>query len=165
MSQLFSNPRDCRPPGSSVHRISQAKILEPVTISSSKDLSDPGIKFAPLLSPALAGGFLTSSATWKALRQWNDMKIIASAWIEVLLFGNFFPNIFNLWLVDCVDLKPEAMECQLYLTLCQVLCNFFLNNKYNISHVLYWQEARILVVGTRQNRWNNLKIKQYIMKH
>ena len=50
--------------------------------------------------------------------------LLAFAWIEVLLLGNFFPNIFNLWLVDSVDVKPEAMECQLYLTLCQVLCNF-----------------------------------------
>jgi len=44
---------DCSPPGSSVHGISQAEILEWAAISSSGDLSDPGIELA---SPALAGG-------------------------------------------------------------------------------------------------------------
>ena len=31
------------------------------------DLPDPGIKLASLLSPALAGGFFTTRATWEAL--------------------------------------------------------------------------------------------------
>ena len=31
------------------------------------DLSNPGIEFESLVSPALAGGFFTTSATWKAL--------------------------------------------------------------------------------------------------
>ena len=30
------------------------------------DLPDPGIEFASLISPALAGGFFTTSATWEA---------------------------------------------------------------------------------------------------
>ena len=29
------------------------------------DLPNPGIEPAPLMSPALAGGFFTTSATWK----------------------------------------------------------------------------------------------------
>jgi len=32
-----------------------------------EDLPDPGIKPAPFISPALAGGFFTTSATWEAL--------------------------------------------------------------------------------------------------
>ena len=31
------------------------------------DLSDPGIEPTPLMSPALAGGLFTTSATWEAL--------------------------------------------------------------------------------------------------
>ena len=38
------NPMDCSPPGSSVHGISQARILEWVAISFSGDLPNPGIK-------------------------------------------------------------------------------------------------------------------------
>ena len=32
----------------------------------SRDLPDPGIEPASLLSPALAGGFLSTNATWEA---------------------------------------------------------------------------------------------------
>ena len=38
------NPMDCSPPGSSVHGILQAKILEWVAIPFSRDLPDPGVK-------------------------------------------------------------------------------------------------------------------------
>ena len=34
----------------------------------SGDLPDPGIKPASRISPALVGGFLTTSATWEALK-------------------------------------------------------------------------------------------------
>ena len=34
------------------------------------DLPDPGIKPMTLMSPALAGGFFTTSATWEALVLW-----------------------------------------------------------------------------------------------
>ena len=34
---------------------------------SSRALSDLGIELAFLMSPALAGGFFTTSATWEAL--------------------------------------------------------------------------------------------------
>ena len=33
------------------------------------DLPDPGIEPSPLLSPALAGRFITTSANWEALRR------------------------------------------------------------------------------------------------
>ena len=50
----------------SVHEISQARTLERVAISSSRDLPDPGIKLESLMSPALADEFFTTSATWEA---------------------------------------------------------------------------------------------------
>ena len=45
---LFCDPMDCSPPGSSVHGISQARILEWVPFPSPGDLPDPGIKPASL---------------------------------------------------------------------------------------------------------------------
>ena len=48
------------PPGSSVHGILQARMLEWVIISSSRDLPNRGID---LMSPG--GGFFTTSATGK----------------------------------------------------------------------------------------------------
>ena len=40
------------------------------------DLPDPGIEPVSLKSPALAGGFFTTSATWEApvLIQWNTIQ-------------------------------------------------------------------------------------------
>jgi len=48
---------DCSPPGSSVHGISQARILEWVAMPSPRDLPDPGIGPKSLASSALAGRF------------------------------------------------------------------------------------------------------------
>ena len=62
----FSGPMDCSQPGSSVHEIFQARILEQVAIPPSGNLPDPGIEPASLASPALAGGFFTTSTTWEA---------------------------------------------------------------------------------------------------
>ena len=50
-------PTDCSPPGSSVHGILQARMLEWVAISSSRDLPNPGIEPR---SPALQVDSLTS---------------------------------------------------------------------------------------------------------
>ena len=51
------DPMDCSPPGSSVHRISQARILEWVAISSSRGASRPRALSQSLVSHALSGGF------------------------------------------------------------------------------------------------------------
>jgi len=56
---------DCSLPGSSVCGILQARILED-GCPPPGDLPNPGIKLASLTSPALVGGFLTTSATWEA---------------------------------------------------------------------------------------------------
>ena len=50
-------PMGCSPPGSSVHGFSQARILEWVAISFSRDLPDPEIKSE---FSALAGNFFTT---------------------------------------------------------------------------------------------------------
>ena len=50
---------ECSLPGSSVHGIFQARILEWVVMPSSGDLPDPGIELEFPPSPALAGRFFT----------------------------------------------------------------------------------------------------------
>ena len=57
------DPMNCSPPGSSVHGILQARILEWVAIPSSGDLPDPGIKPR---SPTLQADSLPSEPPWKA---------------------------------------------------------------------------------------------------
>ena len=60
------NPMGCSPPGSSVHAIIQARILQWIDISSSGDLPNLGIKPTSHEAPALAGGFFTTEPTWEA---------------------------------------------------------------------------------------------------
>ena len=57
----------CSPPGSSVHGIFQARILEWIAISFFRDIPDPGIELTSLMSPALASGFVITSTTKEAL--------------------------------------------------------------------------------------------------
>ena len=54
------DPMNSSPPGSSVHEILQARILEWVAIPFSRGSSNPGIEPSFLASPALAGGFFTA---------------------------------------------------------------------------------------------------------
>ena len=60
-------PRGRSPPGSSVHGILQARILEWVAISSSRGSSGPRDEAHISVSPALAGRFFITSTTWEAL--------------------------------------------------------------------------------------------------
>ena len=60
------DPMDYSPPGSSVHEILQTRILEWTAKTSSGDLPKPGMEARSLMSPALAGGFFTTSITWEA---------------------------------------------------------------------------------------------------
>ena len=47
------NPMDCNPPGSSIHGFFQARILEWVDVSFSRDLPNPRTKPTPPVSPPL----------------------------------------------------------------------------------------------------------------
>ena len=49
-----------------VYGVLQAKILKWVLFSSPGDLRDPGVEPMSLMSPAMAGGFCTTSAIWEA---------------------------------------------------------------------------------------------------
>ena len=57
---------DCSPPGSSVHGIPRQENWSELPFPSLGDLPNPGMELKSLASPALAGGFFTTSATWEA---------------------------------------------------------------------------------------------------
>ena len=59
-------PTDCSPPGFSVHRILQARILEWVAIFSSRGSSLPRDWIRISSVSCIAGGFFTSWAMWEA---------------------------------------------------------------------------------------------------
>ena len=57
------NPMDCSPPGSSVRGILQARILECAAMPSSRGSSQTRDETRVSMSPALAGGLFTTSAS------------------------------------------------------------------------------------------------------
>ena len=77
------------------------------------DLPDPGIELASLMSPVLAGGFFTTSATWKPKVQ-----------RYLFVFGVPRPNIAH-FLSGHSCLLPGFIMCPMYLTCCfEILCLF-----------------------------------------
>ena len=70
------DPKDCNPPGSSVHGLSQARVLEWVAMPFSRGSSQPGMKPK---SPALAGRFFTAEPPGKPLAgEW----ILVCVWLS-----------------------------------------------------------------------------------
>ena len=59
------DPMDYSPPGSSIHGISRQVNWSGLTFPP-EGFPDPGIQPTSLMSPALAGGFFTTSVTWEA---------------------------------------------------------------------------------------------------
>ena len=84
----FLRPHEVQPPGSSVHGISQARICE-LPFTPPGDLPDPprGQTTSPV-SPALAGGFFTTSTTWDAIIK-NKIISFAATWmdLDIVLLG------------------------------------------------------------------------------
>ena len=72
------NPMDCSPPGFSVQGILQARILqEESPFPPPGDLPNPGAEPKSLASPALAGGFFTTSASGKPKGHQNSETLVA----------------------------------------------------------------------------------------
>ena len=64
LSPTLCDPTDCSPPGSSIG-FSRQEYWSGLPCPPPGDLPHPGIKPVSLTSPALAGRFFTTSATWE----------------------------------------------------------------------------------------------------
>ena len=72
LSLTLCNPMDWSLPGSSVHGILQAEILNGLSFPSPGDLPDPGIKAESPPSPELGDGFFSTSTTvWPSANHWD----------------------------------------------------------------------------------------------
>ena len=98
------NPMDCRQPGPSVHGILHSRILDWVAMSSPPpgDLPNPEIEPMSLISPALAGRFLTTSAI--ITYQHTNVHFLASKTLDTFgankyTFLFFFPQLFCVMVV------------------------------------------------------------------
>ena len=80
--QTLFNPMDCSLPGSSVHGILQARILERVAFPFTGDIPDPGMEPAFLISfvSYIGRGFSITSATWEAPVFAVALFAIAKTW-------------------------------------------------------------------------------------
>ena len=61
-------PMDCSPQAPLSMEFFRQEYWSGLPRPPPEDLRDLGIELSPLMPPALAGGFFTSSATWEALR-------------------------------------------------------------------------------------------------
>ena len=68
------DPMDCSLPGSSICGILQARIVEWVAMSSSRDLPDPGIKPMSPVSPALQANSLLAEPSGKTITNYLHNK-------------------------------------------------------------------------------------------
>ena len=100
--QLFCNFMGCNLPGSSVHKILQARILAWVAIPSSRGSSLLRDRTPVSQSPALTGGLFTTSATWEALLYLNVSLNIPYTYYTIFKCSrisqhtnSFFPNNFS----------------------------------------------------------------------
>ena len=66
LCRILCDPVDCSLPGSLVHGILQARILEWVAMPSSRRSSQPRDRTCGSPVSCIAGGFFTTSATWEA---------------------------------------------------------------------------------------------------
>ena len=101
---------DDNPPGSTVHGILQARILQWSVMPSSRGSSWPGVKPASLKSPALAGWFFTTGVTREAFTrpdicldtcQYHCLTALWNSWF----FKTCIPHIF--FCRPCDSLTPK----------------------------------------------------------
>ena len=151
--QLYSL-MDYSLPGPSARGIFQARILQWATMPSSRDVSNPGIEPSSFASPALAGGFFTTRATWEGFT-WQILidficitVFAAQKWILHNTCSSYRgknmgfsfrktcvwipPTLFTIWGIqrNClISHKIEMME-----SLLQVCCED--NIKYNAKRTV-----------------------------
>ena len=79
---LFFDSMDCSLPGSSVHGILQARILEQIAIFFSRGSSDPRIEPMSLASPEMAGRFFATDTTMGEAHELLYLLVNVYHWIQ-----------------------------------------------------------------------------------
>ena len=88
---------DCSPPGSSVHGILQARILEWVAMPSSRGSSQPRDQTCTSMSLALVGRFFTTRTTWEAhFLEYQEPLLLILVWLIIIL-KNALIRLLPIW--------------------------------------------------------------------
>ena len=101
------NPVDCSPPGSSVHRIFQARILECVTISFSRGSSQHRDRTQVSCVSCIGRQILYHWATWKA-PSWSGPHLSISYYISE------FPSSFPLFCYHYIKNGDGSINLSLF---------------------------------------------------
>ena len=112
--RLFATPQTAAHQASLSMGFTRQEYWSGLPFPSPGDLPDPGIEPASLLSPILAGGFFTTSTTWKALLiQWLRIHLtMQETWVQSLVWEDptccraTKPKSHNYW--ACA---PEPRNC------------------------------------------------------
>ena len=102
---ILCDPIDHSPPGSSVHGILQARMLEWLPFPPPGDLPNPGIELMSLTPPALADGFFT---IWEAPKDTQAPFLLSG-------FLNSSPTCFS----SCLSRPAVMISRSALLSLCQ----------------------------------------------
>ena len=135
----FCDPMDCSLPGSSVHEISQARILEWVDISFCRGSSQPGIEPA---SPALGGGFFTPEPPIKPLLCFRSSVLCPT------FVGFFFFN-YSLLSLLFLHLDFSFLEKKKDCTLWSTDGNLFLKRSQNSIGGKGWSSESLVQFNPR----------------
>ena len=84
------DPMDCNPPA-----FFRQEYWSGLPCPPPGELPDPGIKPVSLVSPALAGGFFTTTATWEAQEQLKSCQlpfILFSFFLHKCFLFTFYPT-------------------------------------------------------------------------
>ena len=100
----FCDPMDCSPPGSSVHGIFQARILEWVSISFSRGFSWPRDQTCVSCVSCIEGSF-TSWDTREATK--HSIAILFYCLLSHSVFSNADCNSLKLFHIPLIDYNPQ----------------------------------------------------------
>ena len=141
------NPMDCSPPGSSVHGISQARILEWAAISYSGDLPNLWIKLMSLVSPTLASGFFINYFTFVVVQLLSHVQFFETPWTAALQASLSFimsQHLLTFMSSEVVILSNHLNLCRLLLPLPSVFPNIrVFSDESALHHVAKVLELQI----------------------
>ena len=111
-------------------------------------LPHPGIKTMSLMSPALAGRFFTTSATWEALASWKySLSSFLLSFLPSFLFLSFFP--FSLSQTLSFLLPSVSLACLLSeIHWCKVVWYYyFLGSLFTMDkETFHWNEGTSFII-------------------
>ena len=122
-------------PGSSVHGISQVRILEEVAISFSRGSSWPRDQTLYPVSPALAGRFFF--ATEPPGKPKSIMRLTLNQTSQFIIYLSYFCFTFSMWL-------------EVFLYAVVILITFFLLRKVSLNSLGF-----VLCLSLEKGNWTN----------